>query len=527
MKRIKSILFVVSLLILTMIGCFDMPEEIILPEWDVELNVPIIDRTYTLYDMFKPESKHSINSTLSPDDFYLVQTDNFTSNTDVAKYIDFLETTSISQNLIIPANVPATAIYIEFPEQLEIDRAVFSSGILSISFQNPTSAAITSQLRVPGITKPDGSELIIERSVPAFSQDSVNYDLTNHSYNIPTNQPVQNRNSLQFVASANSVMNGSYESLNVYLNNLKFQSITGSVPKLTMGRKRTSASLNINDAADYRGKLFIKEATLNLKSEYISAHNNPFEMEIADINLIGLRKNGEKIQLEKKDGQAITFKLVSGVYNLVLNETNSNITEFMTWLPDSIVIESEYIINPADDHVIRTISNEDLVEFSAQFSTKSIFAIKQTNFTDTLDIDFSSDDRDKIKDGVGAELSIHLENAIPINAFIKVTVTDANYLPLFTLTHSQSGVDSLQFLGGQVNTSTGEVISPVITLNSVSLSGAQIQQLANAHHLILSATVSTSSSNESVPTTVQFKSSDWLRVKSYGKVKYHINPEEK
>lgn len=527
MKTLKLLIGIVSPLIFTIAGCFDLPEEIILPEWDVELNVPIIDRTYTLYDMFKPESKFSVNSTLASNDFYLIQTDNLSSNTGVADYISFLETASVSQNIIVPANAPATAIYLEFPDQLEIDRAVFENGFLSIAFQNPSPAAIASYLRVPGIQKPDGSELVIESNVPAFSSDSIVYDLTDHFYSLPVSQPAQTKNSLQLVASANSMVNGSYEYVHFYLSNLNFKSITGSLPRLSMGNKRTSSSLNVNEAADYRGKLFIKEATLNLKSEYISAHENSFEVEIYNIKLTGLRMSGEELQLTRKDGQAITFRLINGIYNLSLNESNSNITEFITWLPDSIVIASEYIINPSDDNEVRTITNQDSIKFSVQFSTKSIFAIKETNFVDTLDIDLSQDERDKIQDGMGADLNIYLENAIPINAFIKATVTDENFSPLFILTRTQNGIDSLQFLGGQVNNTTGEVISPLITLNSISLNSAQVQQLSNARHVILSTTVSTSNSNNFNPPTVQFKSSDWLRIKSYGKVKYHVNLERK
>lgn len=528
MSKITLTLFIATFLFFTMIGCFDMPEELILPEWDVELNVPIIDRTYTLYEMFKPESKHSVNSSLSPDDFYLIQTDDFNSNTEVADYISFLGSSSITQNITVPANVPETAVYLEFPEQLEIERAVFQSGILSINFQNPSPVAITSNLRVPGIIKPDGSELMIETTVPAFGNDSVAYDLFDHNYILPTSQPAQTKNSLQFVASANSSMNGAYENINFYINNLNFKSITGSLPTISMGRKRTSTSLNINDASEYRDKLFIREAALILKSEYISSHQNAFEVEISNIKLVGIRNSGETKQLLRKDGQEITFKLVNGLYNLTLNELNSNITEFIVWLPDSIVIESEFIINPSEDRTIRSISNEDLIQFSAQFSTKSIFAIKETNFADTLDIELSQDERDQIRDGIGAELNLYLENAIPINAFIKATVTDENYLPLFTLTRTAAGVDSLQFLGSEVNSSTGEVIAPVATTNIISLSSSQINQFSNAHHLIISATVSTSNAGSNItnPPTVQFKSSDWLRIKSYGKVKYHVNPED-
>ena len=141
----------------------------------------------------------------------------------------------------------------------------------------------------------------------------------------------------------------------------------------------------------------------------------------------------------------------------------------------------------------------------------------------------SQDDRERIRDGVGADLNIYLENAIPIDAFVKATLTDENYSPLFTLTKNQNGVDSLQFLGSQVNNGTGKIVSPTVTLNTIKLDSAKIVQLSNARYVIISTTVNTkNATNENPnPPTVQFKSSDWLNIRCYGKVKYHVNQEGK
>ena len=83
--------------------------------------------------------------------------------------------------------------------------------------------------------------------------------------------------------------------------------MTGSLPRSSMGNKRTSASLNLDDAADYRGKLFIKEGSLNLRSEYVSTHHNSFEVEISNIKLTGIRNTGEELQLVRNDGQEYNF----------------------------------------------------------------------------------------------------------------------------------------------------------------------------------------------------------------------------
>jgi hypothetical protein len=529
MKRLRYYSKILPVLFVLIIGCFDLPQDIIMPEWDVDINVPLTNKTYTIYDMFKPQSKFSITSALTNEDFYLVQSDNYITNSEVADYIQLLDQGSVSQNFLIPANIPALSVFIVFPEEIEIDHATFISGFLSFAIQNPSAGPITSSIRVPGIRKPDGSELIVETTVAAFSRDSIIYNLSNHQYVLPASQPIQNKNSLQVVASANSQMSGAFENVNLYLYNFNFSSITGSLPRTSLGNKRTSSSFNLNDVADYRGKIFIKEGTLNLRSEYVSAHQNIFELEISDIKIVGRRNTGEEKLLIRNDGQSINFRLTNGVYDLTLNESNSNLTEFISFLPDSVVISSEYILNPLNDHVTRTVTNRDSIKFAIQFTTKSIFAVKQINYIDTLAIDLSQDDRDKIRDGVGADLNVHLENAIPIDAFVKATLTDEYYSPLFTITKNQYGVDSLQFLGGQVDNNTGQIISPTVTLNTIKLDSTKIRQLSNARYVIISATLNTkNATNENPnPPTVQFKSSDWLNIKCYGKVKYHIGSEEK
>ncbi len=529
MNRLRLLFGILTFLILSLISCVDLPEEIILPEWDVDLNIPIINKTYTIYDVVKPESKHPLTGTLTNDDFYMIQTEKINSSSNVGNYISVTNQNSVSQNFILPANEQLQPIFIFFPEGIKITQATFSSGFISFIIQNPSTASVLSSLRIPGIRKPDGNELILQKDVPALGKDSILYELKDHYYSLPPDQPIQNQNSLQIVPSASSSINGAF--VNVELNDydFKFSSLSGVLPRTSLGNKRTSASLNLNDAADYRGKLFIKEGALNLKTEYMSAHKNNFDIEISNLNIKGIRNSDEEKSLTRNDGQSISFRLSNGMHELLLDETNSNLAEFISFLPDSIVVTSEVIMNPLNYQVNKTITNLDSITFSAQFTTKSIFAIKQIYYADTIDINFSQEERKKINDGVGADLNANLENAIPIDAFFKVTLTDENYIPLFTLTKNQSGVDSLQFLGAQVNGITGQIIAPTVTLNTINLNSSQIVQLSKAYHAIISTTVSTTNAgNENPnPPTVQFRSSDWLNLKCYGKVKYHVNPEGK
>lgn len=526
MKKLRFVIVFLSLLSLILYDCADFPNDIVMPQWNVELNVPLTNKTYTLYDMFEPESKYSITTSINNNDIYLIQSDNFKSNSDVTKYINLFNEESVSPSIVIPANIPEQSVYMNMPEGIEIEEAKFEGGLLALKIDNPSSAAITSILRIPAIRKPNGEELMIETSVPAYSNDSISYDLANHDY-VNLSSPGGENRGLQLLAAANSEVNGSYEYVKFYLSDFKFSSVRGYLPTISFGSKRSSASMELNDAADFRDKLFIESAVLTLRSEYLSTHNNFFDFKINNIKLIGIRNSGEEKYLERTDGEQIAFTLVDGAYDIVLDETNSNLAEFMTWLPDSLIISSEYILNPGNERELRTVTNVDSIKFSLKYSTKSIFALRKTSFVDTIGVDLSDADRDQINNSVKADLNIYLENAIPIDAYVKAVLTDENYTPLLTLTKNQYGVDSLQFLGAQINSTTGQIISPTITNNIISLDSSQISLLAMARYIIISATInSKGADNESqIPPTVQFKSSDWLNIKCFGKIDLSVNTD--
>lgn len=516
---------IISFWLILFNGCKDFPDELIMPAWDVDLNVPLTTKTYTIYDMFKPESQNSINVALGENNFYLIYTDEFISKSDVADYLDFSDQPPAHESVILPTNLAEAETYLLFPSELEVENAIFKTGIISFTIRNFSNSQISSTLLIPGIKKPDGSELRFEHTINALGVDSIIYDLTNHLYNALLDNTSENKKGIKLIAYATSSVSGIYEQVDCYLFNIAFNSATGLINRKYLEHKRFTSSLKWNDAKDIRGNLFIKEATLELKFHYISNHQNPFEIEFNNAQIIGVLNDGTTKNLFQNGSKYFSFTLINGECFRSFNENNSNITEFLAFLPDSIIVTSDLILNPHNSLVARTVTNLDSVSFGAKFHTKSIFALKQTNFIDTLEVEFSQDERNKIKNSSEAEINIHIENSIPFNAFVKATVMDKYYNPLFVITKNSANVDSLYFAGSQVNNFTGQVLSPSVTTNSVKLISSQLKQLSEARYIVLSSTVSTSGSGSQNPTMVQFKSSDWLKLKCYGKVKFRVNSE--
>lgn len=527
MNRLRVVYICFITFSIALIGCFDLPEELIMPEWDVDLNVPLTNKTYTLYDMFKPESQRFISTSINNENFYLIQTDFMESYYEILKYISIANGGTFTKDFIVPANASTNPVFITFPDSVEIERGTFMDGQISFSIQNPHSAAIFSRIKIAGVRKPDGSELIIESNLQPFESDSISYDLTGCEYVFPQTLSSQNKNGLHLEASANCSLPNAFEVVHFYGYGFRFSSVTGVLPQKSLGIKSTSSFLEINDAAALRDKIFIKECKLTIKSQYSSLHQNNFSIEVKDAKFIGKRKDGQEKLLRRSDGQSINLIVQNGLAEYVFDQDNSNISDFLAFLPDTISISAECILNPLNERLSKTVTNQDSINFLASFSAKSVFAIKQTNFKDTVEIEISQDDRDKIRKSREAELNIHIENAIPIDAHLKASVLDKNYNTLFVLTQASSGPDSLFFAGSQVNNSTGQIISPTFTANSIMLKSSQINQLADARYIILSTTINTTNGFSTNPPMVYFKSSDWLKMKCFGKIRYRVASGEK
>jgi len=59
----KFILFLISVLPFTIISCIDQIKEPVMPSWDVELNLPIGSKKFTIEDIAKRQDQIEITST--------------------------------------------------------------------------------------------------------------------------------------------------------------------------------------------------------------------------------------------------------------------------------------------------------------------------------------------------------------------------------------------------------------------------------------------------------------------------------
>ena len=503
-------------------GCVSLPSDVIMPQWDTDLNVPITTKIYTLNDIIKSQNYISINPLSNT---YLISSDSLHQMIPISDFVQLNTETSTSNTPILANGKTYINSYLPFPEGTKLSQAVISKGKFKIITHNNNPEDAQLIINIPGITK-NGAPMPIKFTIPAFTSsrsDSEYFD--GCQYVQPSNQDISKEGQLWITASASSASGISVLTFETNTSDFSFSSANGYLPAKSLGTHSNSFPLNLGDASQYRDKVSLQKGSLTLIGKYQTYASNPFIVGVNNLKLVGKRNDNHKTDTLKFTNSASnSFKFDAfGNYSTVYNEVNSNITSFITFLPDSISVSAEYIMNPDNNTAYKTVSLKDSISFTTRFTSESILSIAQTTFTDTVDIDIDQDNRDQIVNGKGAQLNVDIQNAIPLNSWIKVTLTDKDYHPLlingskFILTKN-NGVDSVNIAGAQTD-ANGNFLTSLPSKTSITLDSLQIKQFAqNAYHAVISVSVETS--NHSLPVTVH--STDWIKLNIYGRVSYTI-----
>ncbi len=518
-KRAALFLMIISI---TFISCFDLPDEVLAPDWQVNLNIPLINNSFTLSEIINENPYISVDSS-SGDLIYLFQSDEYSHFTDIADFLNLQFETSI-QNVPIPAsNEDSSTVYIEFPDSVELESALFSDGNLSLSFTNPSIHRANINVRFPGILKPDGESLSFDFQVDPSGFDSVSYNLENHTYQQPPGQPGINSNKLQIVARVTSAVPAQTIVIgNLYISNFSFTSAAGLLPPKSLGYDEDVFALDVDSIENFRDRLTLAEALLKVTAGYISPLQNPVDVEVRNLNIVGVRNDGTEFFMRDSTGSIYhTLRLIGPSVEKNYTEENSNINEFVAFLPDSIVVRAEYIMNP--DHKRVTASIEDSIKIETVFSTRSFISLHNARIQDVTSFQIGEKDRDLIKDGRSADFIIEIENAIPVGMWLRLDLNDIDGNYLFTVTKNISGSDSVYFEPAEVNPD-GEVISSVLNQPiRIVLDSSQVEMLSRSYSADFYITVSTKDSGGTNPPHVAVRPSAWLKIKAYCKTNYNID----
>jgi hypothetical protein len=522
-KALIKIISFISLGAALLAGCYEIPDQIVFPEWNIDLNLPIANRTFTIDELIKEQGYIATDELTVEDSIYVMGTDIYDLNADIADFIQLVGFEPLT-NIPVSTDSQNVTLYLQFPEGAELDSAGFLSGLIEFNVNNPTNTEVTLQLTIPGISDPQGNQLVIQIISPPQIVSRVITDLQDHHYKVPSYQPPQFYNSLMVNTSImNGYSSGEIVFLNFSTSDFLFSYVSGIMPATSLGTRINTFAF-ATTLSDYRDKIIVREAEMLLDAEFITEFNDPYPVDVRNLNIIGKRSDGLQLPLRDSTGNEDMFVYVKdGIFQKTFNEQNSSIKEFISFLPDSIMLVAEYILNPNNER--GTAAIDDSIAFETIYTMKSFIALKKSTVVDSGEISFDQDQKDAILDGNSAAVVIELENAIPLAGWLRIDLVDENHSPLFTISENSNGTDTLFFEGANVDV-YGEVISSYVNPPlTIELNSSQVEMLTRTRFAIYSVSLRTSDAFLDPSRVVALRPDAWVKIQSFGTVNYKVDPE--
>lgn len=517
MRFYKSIwVFAISVLFVT--GCVDVPEEIIIPEWDVDLVIPVTNRTYTLDEIIGDQE----NIDVDPEDsIFILHTREYTQTRGMLQFIKLRDDVTVN-NIILPPLNGSQDLYMDFRNDVfEVQSAVFASGMININIRNNSSLTVTTTVSVPGISL-NGIILSLSSQLGPGQNGTISQDLTGYTYREPPDQSPENHSRLwlQVESQSSGTNTSGLMGYDFSVADMAFSSVTGTFSEQDLGVQTDTIDADFgDDLEDFRNKVTLGTASLLLRASYQTQYQNPFDFRIDSLTLAAHSPEGEVVYLTDSTGSRyLNFRIIDGNVNLHFNQSNSNIEDLVNLIPDVFILSGSVKI--IGNNQTGTVTNQDLTSVLFDIRTTSILAVAKSTVTDTLELDIKEDDREEIRKAKSGSIDLQITNALPVTGWVSVSFMDSLYNTTLIVRIENS--DSLMIEGAGINIQTGEVTVPSTTIKTLEISEQDIINFSNAYYFSTSVTVETSEYNSNDPPLVKIKASDWMRINIIGKVRYEV-----
>ncbi len=545
-KGVKQFLILISLSIFVT-ACFDLPKDAIMPNWDVDVNVPLTSDKVTMMELLDPESSDFLgiyDSVGVDDSLYFL-------------FVDDIENTSpIAHSIVInPAPFPSTlhaeseatgdtvstGIVFNPDQDYHLIAANFSSGSFRITITNNESTSTYFKLIIPGFKKKtDGTQMILTDNIPGNTTRTYSKDMSLYNYRelpvyegFPLVEPYNYQNAQGFLVVLKAFSNNAIN-LSSTINNepSTVERLEGKLKRLSLGKISQMIETGLtSDIEDFQSSIALRDASLKLTAQTIGEISNVAVI-FEDMQITGFEKN--------QDGNIIdsTKMLINGSYSysdsmitgqpffVEFNQDNTNVTDFLLNFPSSIRIDNEFTVAPVAN-TTQIISSSDSIKITAQISAPLILAAKEASYDSEAEINLSDDNKNALNDVRSAYVRAEIKNRMPIGVAVRIAIVDRNDNELFTLQNS-NGSELFEIGAAQVDEETGAVTNSTYSDLIFSINENQISLLTSSAakaKLAIFAKTSGGTSSTFGP-FVRFRANDYLEYKISAGIVYHVDLEE-
>ncbi len=519
----KYLILLAIFFIIIQAGC-DLKEPAA-PEWDIFANLPIVNKYYYVYDILKNTSNVYYDSSSRRN---VVLTGSArTANqfgTDIKS-----DGVPETQYAILTNYILDTTVQISYDDSTQASFLSFLNGELILKFNNVPLSPYYVTLTLENLRSKSDTTIKYFRNDIYVSNSPVIISIPLSNWVYKSNAGLSNQITVKLRTTTTGI---------IALTSFTSRVTAYEVEKI-IGRIKPTYIARETDKVDSPFGRDVPEGILNFydvdtASTYllVKRYANLYQLDFSEVSVVGVNKNGRKISLKYKQSGGppspadtiFSLRLEQNKDSSVfkLNNSNSNITEFISNIPVDIYVSKALTINKP--YATGTVYHLDSFSTSSQFSIPLNFNISQTNAViqkDTTDFGISdSDQRDKIKNTMNLEVELRLSNRMPLSAISKVLVLDSFFVPLFSLSQiAGNPSDSTVSVGRAPTDANGYVNGFNQQVYRAVLTKTDIDKLLRAGKVIYDTRFYT---DQNPTAFVRLTKYDYTRVVGLGKIEYRV-----
>ncbi len=385
-----------------------------------------------------------------------------------AAFTDLAVTQAVA---VVPAQSFTSSFSTELPDDYGILEAVVAGGGTTVSAVNEMSIPCQAVITWPEVVDLDDQPLTLTFDLAPHSQVSHDVAFAGRIVRAPDATPLHQLTAEIQVTSPGS--NGQAVALaadaglraEVAPGSIRFATVTGTVPELDYAFAPLEEEI---DLPEELAGLELTAATLTLELE-----NSAGVAATAHFELTGTAAGGATRTLSVQDQIAPASEGRAAVTVVTLDQTNSDIVDFLNNLPTEITLAGGVTTNPGEIGTVRT-GDRAVVRWRI-VAPVEVVVHDSYLFGDPEDLDLDDDARDLLRDHAGAALAdLEVLNHLPLGVELRM---------LFSADSTSIETDPLLAIGPiAIPAATRDPVTHVVSAPSLSrpqvaLTAAQAQLL--------------------------------------------------
>jgi hypothetical protein len=503
----KKRIYLISLLVILFLGaCVDIPDTIVAPSWNTTFNIPLTTRQYSLEDIIVDSEYIDIDTT----DFgriFVFRSDTLDYAYSIGNYLkDKLNFKVLG--IEIPIIEGKGSSYFEIDQLLEVDSSVIKGGNLYVKVKNNSPDPMEFRIVIPRLTN-GGIPFEMHETVAGNSTATKNESLSLFVYSAPDDPKGQVKVEAEIIKGN---MNGTVE-IDVEIKDSFFEYFKGKIPSSTIDTVSYSIALPIDQTIrNLRKKITLNNPRLYIKANYNSSVENIFAALLHHVQVKAKTEDGEEQDLEKPDGDKNMgdFELEDGKLEHIFNSANSTIGKLFALIPDSLTLTTDVIMNPNNEY--GEASARDTLFLSISIEAETIIGIDSVAYLDSLDFTIDDEQRDLLRKGQSALVTIELFNGIALEVDLDFDFINDKGDTLYA-----TGINIDPADVNEHGFATGKKYSE----NILKMDSTEVINIANANKILMSFGLSTTNQGR-----VVLSPDDSLLVDAYAKFKIHLDPND-